>query len=68
MNGQRIASIADMQWVLHHLPAAAARVEVETSGSYAAYSLDGSGWKQYDFSWRSVHVECVAAITSSGHR
>ena len=52
MNGQRITSIADMQWVLHHLPDTDTQVEVETSttGKYAVTLK--AGWKKYDFSWR----------------
>lgn len=52
MNGQRITSIADMQWVLHHLPNTDTQVEIETtrSGKYVL-SLQ-TGWKKSDFSWR----------------
>lgn len=52
MNGQRITSIADMQWVLHHLPNTAAKFEIET-GSRAPQTVSmDPGWKRYDFSWR----------------
>lgn len=52
MNGQRIASIADLQWVLHHLPGAEAQVEIETVPS-GAYTLAlGNGWRKTDISWR----------------
>lgn len=53
MNGQRIASIADIQWVLHHLPFAAAQVEVETVGQGKRTVELENGWKRYDFSWRA---------------
>jgi hypothetical protein len=52
MNGQRITSIADMQWVLHNLPAGDASVEVEVdSGAKRTVRLPG-GWKEHDISWR----------------
>ncbi len=51
MNGQRIASIADMQWVLHHLPGTDTQVEVETDSGKHQLSL-AAGWKKHDFSWR----------------
>jgi hypothetical protein len=52
MNGQAITSIADMQWVLHHLPNNETAVEVKGSKSgMQTVSLD-TGWKQYDVSWR----------------
>lgn len=52
MNGQRITSIADMQWVLHNLPNTEAQIEVETSrtGKHTVSLL--AGWKRSDFSWR----------------
>jgi serine protease Do len=52
MNGQRIASIADMQWVLHHLPLGDAQVTVETRQSGPHTVSLKSGWKKSDFSWR----------------
>jgi hypothetical protein len=52
MNGQRIASIADMQWVLHHLPAGATQVEIDASKSGKQVVAMKPGWKQADFSWR----------------
>jgi serine protease Do len=33
MNGQRMTSIADMQWVLHHLPSSETFVTIECSAS-----------------------------------
>lgn len=52
MNGQRITSIADMQWVLHHLPNTDTQVTVETvSGEKSVVPLK-AGWKKTDFSWR----------------
>lgn len=52
MNGQPICSMADMQWVLHHLPKTQTSVTIETSqtGSHTVQLKDG--WKKYDFSWR----------------
>jgi serine protease Do len=52
MNGQRIASIADMQWVLHHLPGKATQVEVEGSRSGKKILRLQDGWRVHDFSWR----------------
>lgn len=52
MNGQRICSIADMQWVLHHLPKSATAVSVETSETGPHTLQLADGWKKYDFSWR----------------
>uniref|UniRef100_A0A7C2K1S4 Signaling protein n=1 Tax=Schlesneria paludicola TaxID=360056 RepID=A0A7C2K1S4_9PLAN len=52
MNGQRITSIADMQWVLHHLPNTATNVEVETSVTGKHAVALKAGWKESDFSWR----------------
>ncbi|HUQ72188.1 MAG TPA: Trx7/PDZ domain-containing (seleno)protein [Planctomycetaceae bacterium] len=52
MNGQRIASIADMQWVLHHLPNTDTQVEVETSAAGKQTVPLKAGWKRSDFSWR----------------
>jgi serine protease Do len=52
MNGQRITSIADMQWVLHNLPNTDTQVEVETSASGKHTVPLKSGWKRSDFSWR----------------
>ncbi len=52
MNGQRITSIADMQWVLHNLPNTEAQVEVETSRTGKHTVSLVAGWKQSDFSWR----------------
>jgi serine protease Do len=52
MNGQRITSIADMQWVLHHLPNTDTKVSVEGSQSGVHKVLLSAGWRQHDFSWR----------------
>lgn len=52
VNGQRITSIADIQWVLHPLPAEHAVVNVETNDA-GKYTLTlTSGWRKSDFSWR----------------
>ena len=52
MNGQRITSIADMQWVLHHLANTDTQVEVETSTTGKHTVTLKAGWKKSDFSWR----------------
>ena len=52
MNGQPICSIADMQWVLHHLPQTATSLTVETSQTGTHQVAMQDGWKKYDFSWR----------------
>lgn len=52
MNGQRITSIADMQWVLHHLPAGPTQVDIETSRTGPRSLFLNTGWKKVDFSWR----------------
>ena len=52
MNGQRITSIADMQWVLHQLPNTDTQVEVETSSSGKHTVALKADWKKHDFSWR----------------
>jgi serine protease Do len=52
MNGQRIISIADIQWVLHHLPKGETEVLVESSDAGSNTLRLKNGWKQHDFSWR----------------
>lgn len=52
MNGQPITSIADMQWVLHQLPHAQARVEIVGSQSGRRSVILPAGWKKSDISWR----------------
>jgi serine protease Do len=52
MNGQRMTSIADMQWVLHHLANTDTQVEIETSKSEKHLVALKTGWKKSDFSWR----------------
>ena len=51
MNGQRITSIADMQWVLHPLSNTATEVEIETASGKHAVQMK-AGWRKHDFSWR----------------
>lgn len=53
MNGQAMASIADMQWVLHHLPAAGGEVTIVGSESGEHMLALDEGWKKYDISWRA---------------
>src|SRR5690606_34463816 len=52
MNGQPMASIADMQWVLHHLPNEDTTVEVTGSKSGMQTLTLEAGWKESDISWR----------------
>ncbi len=52
MNGQPICSIADVQWVLHHLPKTSTTLLLETSESGLHNLLLPEGWKKNDFSWR----------------
>lgn len=52
MNGQAIASIADMQWVMHQLPNGGAKLSVRTDKS-GEYDVQVSkDWKKTDISWR----------------
>jgi serine protease Do len=54
-NGQPIISIADIQWVLHHLPNTAARVEISASrdGKANTHTLQlAPDWKKSDIFWR----------------
>ncbi len=57
LNGQPLLSIADVQWVLHHTPAAGAtlKAEVVRDGKPATVSLTlAKNWRQADdISWRS---------------
>jgi S1-C subfamily serine protease len=52
VNGQRMTSIADMQWVLHNLPGTDTTVTVETSKSGRHELRLAAGWRKIDFSWR----------------
>ena len=51
LNGQLIASIADMQWVLDDLPNTDAELTVTTAAGEQTLEL-AAGWKEHDFSWR----------------
>lgn len=51
LNGQLIASIADMQWVLDDLPNTDTEVTVTTAAGEQTLEL-AAGWKEHDFSWR----------------
>ena len=56
-NGQPIISIADLQWVLHNLPPANARVRLLVANPDARLSthdlvLTSPTWKRTDLSWR----------------
>jgi serine protease Do len=52
MNGQPMTSIADMQWVLHHLPNEETTLEVTGSKSGTQTLSLKAGWKESDISWR----------------
>jgi hypothetical protein len=56
MNGQPLLSMADVQWVLHHVPAAGGEVqmEVERAGKTlaATLKLDKNWRREDDTSWR----------------
>ncbi len=52
MNGQRIASIADLQWVLHGLPNTNTELNLESDRSGLQTLKLKAGWKKYDISWR----------------
>ena len=55
VNGQAIVSIADVQWVLHHLPNSDTTVEVVVargSNSLMKTLNLAAGWKKTDISWR----------------
>jgi hypothetical protein len=52
MNGQVIASIADMQWVLDDIPNSDGEVRVTTSRTGKHAVRVAAGWKEHDFSWR----------------
>lgn len=57
LNGQPILSMADVQWVLHHIPASGGKVDAEVvrGGKTAKVSLPlESGWRQRDdIAWRA---------------
>ncbi|HSG71063.1 MAG TPA: Trx7/PDZ domain-containing (seleno)protein [Planctomycetaceae bacterium] len=52
MNGQAITSIADMQWVLHHVPNDSASLKITGSKTGEKTVSVAKGWKEYDASWR----------------
>tara|TARA_B100000029_G_scaffold375748_1_gene370220 strand:- start:131 stop:1444 length:1314 start_codon:yes stop_codon:yes gene_type:complete len=52
MNGQTITSIADIQWVLHHIPNRDAVLSIATTDVGEKRVHVKHGWKQYDASWR----------------
>jgi hypothetical protein len=52
INGQRITSIADIQWALHHLPADKASITLECTQSGRHTLQPAPDWRQSDFSWR----------------
>ncbi len=52
VDGQVVASIADVQWALHRLDYDAKSVEVRGSKSGERTLALGPDWKKYDISWR----------------
>lgn len=52
LNGQLIASIADIQWVLNGLPNEDIAIEVTGSKTGKSKLQLAAGWKQWDVSWR----------------
>ncbi len=56
MNGQPLLSMADVQWILHHVPADGGKVtlSIRRGGEVVAGLLElGAGWRQADdISWR----------------
>jgi hypothetical protein len=53
MNDQLILSIADIQWVLHHLPNTATNIRIRPWNSNREHILTTRiGWKKTDISWR----------------
>lgn len=54
-DGQRLTSIADLQWVLHHKPNTRARVQLKALRGDKPVTLTlttEAGWKKTDFTWR----------------
>ena len=51
VNRQAITSIADVQWVLHHLSNDGAVVSIETDQRLSKVKVS-QGWKRSDISWR----------------
>jgi S1-C subfamily serine protease len=52
INGQIITSIADIQWVLHHLENGDQTIAVKTTTGARHRVSVRKGWKKYDISWR----------------
>jgi C-terminal processing protease CtpA/Prc len=53
MNDQLILSIADIQWVLHHLPNTTTQIRIRPWNSGRNHILTTRvGWKKSDISWR----------------
>lgn len=71
MNGQPLLSMADVQWVLHHMPASGGNVQLRvrrgTAFENATIELP-SGWRRWDdTSWR-VAVWSMRRIALGGMR
>ncbi|MEO8268186.1 MAG: Trx7/PDZ domain-containing (seleno)protein [Aureliella sp.] len=69
MNGQTLLSMADVQWILHHVPADGGEVtlSIRRDGEHIAALLKlGIGWRQADdISWR-VSSWGMRAIATGG--
>ncbi len=52
VNGQRITSIADIQWALNEVPDVNALITIEGSQSGLRQVRPAAGWRKSDFSWR----------------
>ncbi len=71
MNGQPLLSMADVQWVLHHVPATGGEVPmlIERAGKSISATLKlGKGWRREDdTSWRVAAWE-MRRIATGGMR
>ena len=52
VGGQQVASIADIQWVLHHMPNTASSLDVVLADDSPHTVRMVAGWKRTDISWR----------------
>ncbi len=64
INGQAIASIADMQFVLHHLPNENVSLKVTGSQSGTHQISLKKGWKKTDASWRGSNWSVSPRLTT----
>jgi serine protease Do len=56
LDGQRLLSIADLQWVLHNAPASASlKAEVRRNGKITHLVMTlGKGWRRGNIAWRTT--------------